>query len=278
MGGVPARQATAMPLETSRRRCVTASHNPPDARQASSGRSNPTRDIEARVAALDQETISDGLHVHGHALVADFLSAQTCHELVDLFDRPDIYRKTVSMARHRFGLGEYKYWSYPLPVPVSAMRAGLYPLLAPIANQWMHRLGEEHRYPETLSELRAECVRAGQSEPTPLILKYGAGGHNTLHQDLYGEIFFPIQAAVFLTQPHDDFTGGEFVLTEQVPRAQAKATVLQPQRGDLLLFTTNFRPVRGRRGFYRAKMRHGVSEVRSGHRYTLGIIFHDAES
>ncbi len=182
------------------------------------------------------------------------------------------------MERHRFGLGTYKYWRYPLPAVVAAVREGLYPLLVPIANQWMRCLGDDYRYPDTLAELKDACDRAGQEEPTPLILRYGSGGFNTLHQDLYGEVFFPIQAAVVLSQVGEDFTGGEFVLTEQVPRAQSKALVLQPERGDLLLFTTNYRPVEGQRGYYRAKMRHGVSEVRSGSRYTLGIIFHDAES
>ncbi|MEL7044973.1 MAG: 2OG-Fe(II) oxygenase, partial [Pseudomonadota bacterium] len=207
-----------MQLDSSRRRRRTPTPNAPGSRTSGDRRLDSARDIKARVSSLDQVAISDKLHAQGYALVPGLLSAPACLELVDLFDKPDIYRKTVSMARHRFGLGEYKYWSYPLPAIVGALRAALYPLLVPVANQWMERLGEDRRYPETLSGLREECVRAGQLEPTPLILRYGAGGYNTLHQDLYGEVFFPIQAAVILSQCRDDFTGGEFVLTEQLPR------------------------------------------------------------
>jgi hypothetical protein len=195
-----------------------------------------------------------------------------------MYDQSDGYRKTVVMERYRFGLGTYKYWDNPLPDLVGQLRESLYPHLAPIANQWMALQNDDMRFPSTLAGLSAACQAAGQDKPTPLILKYGPGGYNTLHQDLYGDVFFPLQAACFLSAPDEDYTGGEFVLTEQVPRAQSKAIVLTPKRGDMVLFTTNFRPIKGSRGYYRAKMRHGVSEVHSGQRYTLGIIFHDAKS
>jgi uncharacterized protein len=182
------------------------------------------------------------------------------------------------MERYRFGQGEYKYFRYPLPALVQEIRSGIYPCLAGIANTWMQVLQLDTRFPETHEALLAECRDKGQDQATVLILKYSAGGHNTLHQDLYGDTWFPMQLVLFLSEPGRDYSGGEFVLTEQVPRAQSKVIVLQPRQGDVLLFTTNFRPVRGSKGYYRANMKHGVSEVQEGERYTLGIIFHDALS
>ncbi|MBE7635468.1 prolyl 4-hydroxylase subunit alpha [Sneathiella sp. P13V-1] len=235
-------------------------------------------ELKDRIAVLDWQTVADDLNNKGYALVPEFLSPNECGALIEGFDQEEGYRKTVVMERHRFGKGSYKYWNYPLPDLVQELREGLYPNLVPVANSWMKWLGISDQFPKDLLSLSEQCQRAGQSKPTPLILKYGQGGYNTLHQDLYGEVYFPIQAACFLNEPGEDYTGGEFVLTEQVPRAQSKAMVLAPRRGDMIIFTTNFRPVLGTRGYYRAKIRHGVSEVKSGNRYTLGIIFHDATS
>ena len=182
------------------------------------------------------------------------------------------------MERHRFGLGEYKYFQYPLPELLQNLRTELYPYLVPVANQWMEALKMGKTFPVTHSALLEECARHGQLKPTPLILKYGKGGFNTLHQDLYGEVYFPLQCVLFLNEPGIDYTGGEFVLTQQTPRAQSRAIVLTPKKGDMLIFTTSFRPVQGSRGYYRATIKHGVSEVLRGERHTLGIIFHDAVS
>ena len=180
------------------------------------------------------------------------------------------------MERHRFGLGEYKYFSYPLPEVIASVRQEIYPYLSAIANTWMKALNINVLFPKQLEQLHEQCRTNNQIKPTVLILKYGKGGFNTLHQDLYGDIYFPLQAVVMLTQPETDYTGGEFVLTEQVPRAQSKAIVLKPNKGDMLIFTTNFRPAKGSKGYYRAAMRHGVSEVHNGNRMAMGIIFHDA--
>lgn len=182
------------------------------------------------------------------------------------------------MERYRFGLGEYKYFNYPLPDLIQTIRKTIYPSLAPIANYWMKVLNIDTKFPDTFQELQARCHANNQLKPTVLILKYGKGGHNTLHQDLYGDVYFPIQTVLFLNKPDEDFTGGEFVLTQQTPRAQSKVIVLKPKKGDMLIFTTNFRPVKGSKGYYRVNMKHGVSEIQSGERHTLGIIFHDALS
>ncbi len=182
------------------------------------------------------------------------------------------------MERYRFGLGEYKYFNYPLPHLIQTIRKNLYPKLAPIANSWMKVLNIDKIFPCTFKALQELCYSNNQLKPTVLILKYSKGGHNTLHQDLYGDIFFPIQTVLFLNEPDKDYTGGEFVLTQQTSRAQSKAIVLKLRKGDMLLFTTNFRPVRGSKVYYRVNMKHGVSELHSGERHTLGIIFHDALS
>jgi len=234
------------------------------------------KNIKQRLADVDWESVAESMHAKGYAHVPGPLAAVDCDELIAHYDEPKFYRKTITMERYRFGLGEYKYFNYPLPAILQTIRETVFPELAPVANQWMEWLGMNQRFPDSLAELHALCHKNGQTKPTVLILKYGEGGHNTLHQDLYGEIFFPMQLVLFLNEPEKDYTGGEFVLTQQTPRAQSKAIVLKPRRGDMLLFTTNFRPVKGTRGFYRAGMRHGVSEVHTGSRHTLGIIFHDA--
>ncbi|RYY52485.1 MAG: prolyl 4-hydroxylase subunit alpha [Chitinophagaceae bacterium] len=233
-----------------------------------------------RLTNRDWEQVGRQLHDSGYALLPQVLDAVECRSLVELYavGEARIYRKTISMARYRFGSGEYKYYSYPLPALVARLRETLYPRLIPVANQLMAELAVDMRFPATHAEMLRRCRDHQQDHPTPLILKYGAGGFNTLHQDLYGEIYFPIQAMVMLDEPGQDYTGGEFVITEQVPRAQSKASVLVPHRGDMVLFTTQSRPVQGSRGYYRVNMRHGVSTVHSGHRHSLGIIFHDGSS
>lgn len=234
--------------------------------------------IKEQLAKVDWQECGDQLNNRGFALVPGLLDQDQCNALCALYDQPDLYRKTVQMERYRFGYGEYKYFDYPLPGMLGELRKTLYPQLAPTANLWMNVLGIEKRFPGSFAELQAQCHAALQNKPTVLILKYAKGGFNTLHQDLYGELFFPMQALLFLNEPGEEYTGGEFVLTEQVPRAQSRAIVLSPRKGDLLIFTTNFRPVKGSKGYYRVNMKHGVSEVTSGKRHTLGIIFHDALS
>src|SRR5260221_7937308 len=236
------------------------------------------RSIIERLQQKDWGKVAERLHREGYAVVPDVLTLDECKEMISGYDDEARYRKTINMERYRFGSGEYKYFQYPLPPLITTIRGYVYPRLAPVANRWMEELGLEIRYPLTHEELKQRCREKGQTKPTVLILKYGAGGFNTLHQDLYGEIYFPMQLVLFLNEPGEEYTGGEFVLTEQIPRAQSKACVVQPRRGDMLLFTTNFRPVKGNRGWYRVNMKHGVSPVHSGSRHTLGIIFHDAEN
>jgi len=228
------------------------------------------------IEQLDWSTITNHINDTGYALVKSILTNTECDHLVHQYDNKALYRKTIAMERYRFGLGEYKYFSYPLPPVIDQVRQSVYPHLAPIANSWMRALGIDKEFPAIHAELLEQCHQHDQTKPTPLILKYGQGGYNTLHQDLYGEIFFPMQLVLFLDEPGTDYNGGEFVLIEQRPRAQSKAIVLKPGKGDMLLFTTNFRPVRGGKGYYRVNMKHGVSEVTGGKRHTLGIIFHDA--
>lgn len=235
-------------------------------------------DLKKKMAAIDWRSVAAGMNENGYAIVPALLSSQQCEELINGYDDPKAYRKTVVMERYRFGAGTYKYFDYPLPEIIQTIREDVYAGLAPIANTWMHVLNIDETYPGTLHELQALCHANKQLKPTVLILKYGKGGFNTLHQDLYGDIFFPLQAVLFLNEPETDYTGGEFVLMQQVPRAQSKAMVLKPGKGDMLIFTTNFRPVKGSRGYYRANMKHGVSELHDGERHTLGVIFHDALS
>lgn len=234
--------------------------------------------IHNRLDQADWAIIREQMNNQGYALLNGILDARECDELKALYNQEERYRKTITMERYRFGKGEYKYFNYPLPELISDIRTHIYPELSVIANNWMQALQIDKQFPQDFATLRQQCHDSGQTKPTVLILKYGAGGFNTLHQDIYGDIFFPMQLVLFLNEAGVDYEGGEFVLTQQIPRAQSKATVLQPRKGDLLLFTTNFRPEKGSRGYYRINMKHGVSEVRSGERYSLGIIFHDALS
>lgn len=233
--------------------------------------------IAERLAAIDWQHVAEEMHSKGYAVVPSLLTEAECDKLIAGYEQPKFYRKTIAMERYRFGLGEYKYFEYPLPSILQTIRETVYPNIAPIANQWMNWLGMKERFPEDFKALQLLCHDNGQTKCTPLILRYGEGGHNTLHQDLYGDIYFPMQLVLMLNERGKDYIGGEFVLTQQIPRAQSKAIVLKPRRGDMVLFTTNFRPIKGTRGYYRAGMRHGVSEVHSGNRHTLGIIFHDAK-
>lgn len=233
-------------------------------------------EIISKLETIDWEAFAETMHEKGYTIIPNMLSAIQCEELKNEYENPFLYRKTVVMERYRFGLGEYKYFKYPLPNLISEIRTAIYPKLAPIVNLWFKVLNIRTEFPETHEEMLEKCRENDQLKPTVLILKYGKGGHNTLHQDLYGEVFFPIQTVLFLNQPDVDYTGGEFVLTQQTPRAQSKAIVLKPIKGDMLVFTTNFRPIKGSKGYYRVNMKHGVSEIHSGERHTLGIIFHDA--
>lgn len=222
--------------------------------------------------------ITGEMHQKGYAIIPQMLTNKECEDLKANYYKADSFRKTVVMERYRFGLGEYKYFDYPLPECIEQIRTTLYPHLAPIANTWFKALKMDRQFPLEHAELLKQCRENDQQKATVLILKYGKGGFNTLHQDLYGDIYFPMQVVLFLNEPDKEYTGGEFVLTEQIPRAQSKAIVLKPKKGDILIFTTNFRPIKGAKGYYRAPMKHGVSEVHSGERHTLGIIFHDAKS
>lgn len=233
-------------------------------------------EIEQRISAHGWSAATEQLHSKGYAILPAVLTGAECAELIANYGNDSLYRKRVIMERHQYGKGEYKYFNYPLPQLLQHLRGSVYPKLARIANGWMQALGKAQRYPEALTQLLEQCHEAGQLKPTPLILQYKQGGYNALHQDIYGELFFPMQAVLFLSGPGTDYTGGEFVLIEQRPRAQSKAIVLKPEKGDMLIFTTSFRPVKGNAGYYRVNMKHGVSEITSGQRYTLGIIFHDA--
>ncbi|MCF0040993.1 2OG-Fe(II) oxygenase [Dyadobacter fanqingshengii] len=230
------------------------------------------------IDTLDWQHITEDLHNKGYGLIDQVLSKDECDQLIISYNEPVHYRKTIVMERYRFGLGEYKYFQYPLPAVIQHLRESIYSKLAPVANKWMQVLNINQHYPAVFRDFQTQCHEKHQTKTTVLILKYGEGGHNTLHKDLYGDIFFPIQLVIFLSEPGTDYEGGEFVLTQQTPRAQSKAIVLKPKKGDILLFTTNFKPVKGTKGYYRVNMKHGVSEVQSGSRYTLGIIFHDALS
>jgi len=234
--------------------------------------------ISEIIESADWEKITENMNRSGFAVLPQILHPEQCENLISQYQNQPLYRKTIVMERYRFGLGEYKYFRYPLPDLIQQIRESVYPRLVPIANNWMKVLNIDKTFPKSLDELHELCRENAQTEPTVLILKYGKGGHNTLHQDLYGEIFFPIQLVIFLNDPEKEYEGGEFVLLQQTPRAQSKATVLKPKKGDVLSFTTNFRPAKGGKGYYRMNMKHGVSEVHAGERYTLGVIFHDAQS
>ncbi|MFL9926133.1 2OG-Fe(II) oxygenase [Herbaspirillum lusitanum] len=229
-----------------------------------------------RVARLPWTDIAQQLDQRGHALLPALLNREECAALAALYRRAELFRSRVLMARHGFGRGEYQYFSYPLPAPVQDLRASFYPHLAPLANRWHALMNLPARFPDSHPEFIRRCHAAGQLRPTPLLLEYRADDYNCLHQDLYGEQVFPLQIAILLSQPGEDFEGGEFVLSEQRPRMQSRAEVLPLQRGDAVIFAVSQRPVNGSRGSYRVNLRHGVSRVRSGLRHTLGVIFHDA--
>jgi hypothetical protein len=233
--------------------------------------------IAARLARLDWQRLAAALDGEGCAVIAALLTAEECAALVATYDAEDRFRSRIVMARHGFGRGEYKYFGHPLPEIVAELRVALYAPLARIANRWNEILGVAARYPDAHAAFLDRCRRAGQTKPTPLLLRYGEGDYNCLHQDLYGEHVFPLQAAFLLSRPGHDFTGGELVLTEQRPRMQSRVEVVPLARGDGVIFPVRHRPARGMRGFYRVNLRHGVSRLRSGHRHTLGIIFHDAK-
>jgi uncharacterized protein len=233
-------------------------------------------DAGKRVKAIDWERVSHELDAQGSAVIERMLSPAECDALAALYPIDDAFRSRVVMARHGFGRGEYQYFKYPLPELVAELRTAIYPRLAPIANRWTEALGIDVRFPQRHAEFIARCHAAGQLKPTPLLLQYGAGDYNCLHQDLYGEHVFPLQVAMLLSEPERDFTGGEFVITEQRPRMQSRPHVVPLRQGDAVVFAVHHRPVQGTRGAYRVNLRHGVSRVRSGHRHTLGLIFHDA--
>ena len=228
------------------------------------------------VEHADWQTVASDLNARGHAVIKGMLDSAACDALRDLYPHEAPFRSRIVMARHGFGSGEYKYFSYPLPEPVAALRSALYPHLAPIANRWFSRMGMDPTFPDTHEAFLERCHAAGQMRPTPLLLQYEAGDYNCLHQDLYGPTVFPLQVAILLSQPGTDFEGGEFVLVEQRPRMQSRAEVVALSQGDAVVFAVSERPVAGSRGDYRVKMRHGVSRLRTGRRHTLGIIFHDA--
>ena len=227
--------------------------------------------------ALDWAAVEASLWERGYAKLPPLLTTGECAALVEMYGDDTRFRSRVDMERYRFGVGEYKYFARPLPPVVDALRTRLYPRLAPIANAWEKALGSRRRFPATFRELAALCARHGQTRPTPLLLHYAAGGYNCLHQDLYGEIAFPLQVTCFLSRRDVDYEGGEFLLVEQRPRAQSIGAALTFEQGEAIVFATSARPVRGTRGFYRAVMRHGVSRVHRGTRDTLGVIFHDAK-
>ena len=238
---------------------------------------SPSQPIASRIDAIDWQTALSELDERGSTVIQGLLGTGRCDHIAGQYANESLYRSRVVMARHNFGRGEYKYFRYPLPDPVQPLRSALYPHLAPLANQWNARMGIEVQYPATHEAFLARCHDAGQTRPTPLLLKYGPGDYNCLHQDLYGEHVFPLQVAILLSEPGRDFSGGEFVLTEQRPRMQSRVEVVPLRQGDAVIFAVNQRPVAGSRGSYRVTMRHGVSRMRHGQRHTLGIIFHDGQ-
>jgi hypothetical protein len=232
--------------------------------------------VEARIARYDWKALASELSTYGCAVIEALLTPEECGEIASLYPHEEHFRSHVIMSRHGFGKGEYRYFKYPLPHLLSGARSALYTRLAPVANEWNERMGDGTRYPEKHADYLALCHAAGQQRPTPLLLRYGVGDFNCLHQDLYGDLVFPIQVAILLSEPGKDFTGGEFVLTEQRPRMQSRAEVVSLRQGDAVAFAVHNRPVQGSKGNYRVNLRHGVSRIRSGLRHTVGIIFHDA--
>lgn len=232
--------------------------------------------LAQRIGTVDWFDVEQELNAYGCTMLRNLLSASECDALTALYSREALFRSRVVMARHGFGRGEYKYCAYPLPPLIADLRSTLYPCLAPVANRWNEVMGIDVRYPDTHAELIERCRAAGQTRPTPLMLRYTIDDYNCLHQDLYGEHVFPLQVAILLSEPGADFTGGEFVMTEQRPRMQSRTEVVPLGKGDAVVFAVHHRPVQGTRGAYRVNLRHGVSRLRSGQRHTLGIIFHDA--
>jgi hypothetical protein len=230
----------------------------------------------AVLAGLNEHRLDEQLQQRGYAHLPCLLSARQCADVITLYQEADLFRSRIVMAQHGFGRGEYKYFAYPLPEPVEALRRSLYPPLAEIANRWQEQLGTDTRYPPLLATYLRQCHAAEQKRPTPLLLRYGAGDFNCLHQDVYGPLLFPLQVTILLSRPNDDFSGGEFVLTEQRPRQQSRAAVVPLGQGDAVVFPVRERPVMGSKGVYRSQLRHGVSEIRRGNRHSLGVIFHDA--
>jgi hypothetical protein len=237
----------------------------------------PAERVVARVNAIDWQRISKELDAQGNAILPHILSPEECQAIAGLYLNDSLFRSRVVMGRHGFGRGEYKYFSYPLPEIIQELRTTLYPRLAPVANRWNTAMNIGVRYPERHADFIQRCHDAGQLRPTPLLLQYSEGDYNCLHQDLYGEHVFPIQVAILLSEPDRDFTGGEFVLTEQRPRMQSRPEVVPLRQGDAVVFAVYHRPVQGTRGTYGVNLRHGVSRLRSGQRHTVGIIFHDAQ-
>ena len=233
-------------------------------------------EIAERSQAIDWGRVAQDLDARGSAVLAGLLRPGECQALAGLYPVDSVFRSRIVMGRHGFGRGEYKYFSYPLPDVIAALRTALYPQLVPLANRWNEAMGIDVRYPAGHAAFIARCHKAGQRKPTPLLLQYEEDDYNCLHQDLYGEHVFPLQVAVLLSEPGRDFTGGEFVMTEQRPRMQSRAEVVPLRQGDAVVFAVHHRPVQGTRGVYRVNLRHGVSRIRSGHRHTMGIIFHDA--
>jgi len=237
----------------------------------------PSSGIAARVEDIDWTQAAADLDAQGWAVLQNLLAPEECRELSALYPDDGHFRSRIVMGRHGFGRGEYKYFSYPLPELIAGLRPALYAKLRDVANRWNEAMGIDIRYPEAHDAFLKRCHAAGQVRPTPLLLQYGPGDYNCLHQDLYGEHVFPLQVAILLSEPGRDFTGGEFVLTEQRPRMQSRPEVVPLRQGDAVAFAVHVRPVQGTRGFYRVNLRHGVSRIRSGHRHTVGVIFHDAK-
>jgi hypothetical protein len=236
----------------------------------------PASGAVARLEAADWDVVGQALHERGHVVLPGVFDAAACEDVRSLYERAELFRSRVVMARHGFGQGEYQYFGYPLPAVIDGLRHALYRRLVPVADAWARMLGSGAHYPATLDAYLAHCHAEGQTRPTPLLLKYGPGDYNRLHQDLYGGVQFPLQAAVLLNAPGEDFAGGEFVLTETAPRRQTRAEVVPLAQGDMVIFAVNHRPVTSAKGFSRVAMRHGVSTIRRGARMTLGIILHDA--
>lgn len=273
--GAPAAASVAAPPQSGRE---TAAMPRPaaDAELAARRAVGAAASIAAHVAGLDWQAIGDELNAQGYAILPGILNAEESAALAAQYAQPQLFRSRVVMSQHGFGSGEYQYFRYPLPSLIAALRNALYGPLAVIANRWHELMDLPERFPAEHTEFLARCHAAGQQRPTPLLLQYQSGDYNCLHQDLYGEHVFPLQAAVLLNQPGKDFDGGEFVLTEQRPRMQSRVEVVPLKRGDMVIFAVNHRPVQGTRGIYRVNLRHGVSRLRAGTRHTLGIIFHDA--